>query len=483
MNRQRPLLHLLGFCLTLTLAVLALPSAGQDKNPLDDEIKALQASNTNFREGLKEFERREIGKALAALEECVRKMPRHAFAHYYLANILYIQKDYPRALSQMELSLADYDHMVDLFNQADRLELDSLDGVLRSLQSVDDMTSSCRVARSVEFFGGQVTDKGILLQDAAKRRQQAQERMKGHYAYFYGNILFQLQRYPDAKRQYEEAIRIDPRHADAHDNLAAVYYLFKMYPNAIEVLDRAEANGIDDLLNLKLKEMVCGAAGRPTAGILQEDFPPSRENGPSVMRFALAVRQEKSALPPLYENGYLVFDPGSGDAVLIDPGVADSRIRDFAADRKLEVKAVLNTHGHPDHIGGNRHFADLFKAPIFAPKDDSDYYETKPDRWLRNGETLEFGGLRIQVLQTPGHTPGSACFLAGDCLFSGDTLFKNFIGRIGADNGRKIPALKKDMVRFIRERLLVLPGETRVFPGHGKMTRVADEKETNPFLK
>jgi glyoxylase-like metal-dependent hydrolase (beta-lactamase superfamily II)/Tfp pilus assembly protein PilF len=483
MNRQRPLLHLLGFCLTLTLAVLALPSTGQDKSPLDEEIKALQASNAIFSTGLREFERGETGKALAALEECVRKMPRHAFAHYYLANIFYIQKDYPKALLQMELSLADYDHMTELFNQADRLKLDSLDGILRSLQSVDDMTSSCRVARSVEFFGGQVADEGILLQDAAKRRRQAQERMKGHYAYFYGNILFQLQRYSDAKRQYEEAIRIDPGHANAYNNLAAVYYLFKMYPMAIEVLDRAEANGIEDLLNLKLKEMVYRAAERPTNGILQEDFPPSREGGPSVMRFALAVRQEKSALPPLYENGYLIFDPGSGDAVLIDPGIADPRIRDFAADRKLEVKAVLNTHGHPDHIGGNRHFADLFKAPVFAPKDDSGFYETKPDRFMRKGETLEFGSLRVEVLQTPGHTPGSVCFLIRDCLFSGDTLFKNDIGRIGTDNEREIPKLKKDMIRRIRERLLVLPGETRVFPGHGRTTRIADEKENNPFLK
>ena len=110
--------------------------------------------------------------------------------------------------------------------------------------------------------------------------------------YFYGNILFQLQRYSDAKRQYEEANRIDPGHANAYNNLAAVYYLFKMYPMAIEVLDRAEANGIEDLLNLKLKEMVYRAAERPTNGILQEDFPPSREGGPSVMRFALAVRAE-----------------------------------------------------------------------------------------------------------------------------------------------------------------------------------------------
>ncbi|MCJ7587879.1 MAG: MBL fold metallo-hydrolase [Candidatus Aminicenantes bacterium] len=483
MSRQRPSFHFLGFCLGLTLAVLASPLTGQNKSPIDDEIKGLQASNALFSEGLKEFERGETGKAVAALEECVRKMPRHTFAHYYLANILYIQKDYPRALSQMELSLADYDHMVGLCDRADRLKLDNMDGVLRSLQSVDDMTASCRDARSVDFFGDQITDKGILLQDAAKRRRQAQEWMKGHYVYFYGNILFQLQRFSDARRQYEEALRIDPRHANAYNNLTAVYYLFKMYPMAIEVLDRAEANGIEDFLNLKLKEMVYRAAGRPTEGIFQEDFPPGREGGPAVMRFALAVRGEGSTLPPLYENGYLVFDAGSGQVVLIDPGVADPRIRDFAADRKLEVKAVLNTHGHGDHLGGNRYFADLFKAPICVPKNDSDYYETKPDRSLRDGETFEFGSLRIEVLHTPGHTAGSVCFLVGDCLFSGDTLFKNDIGKVGTDDERKIPKLRKDMIRRIRERLFVLPGETRVFPGHGRTTRIADEKDNNPILK
>ena len=483
MSRLRPTSYLIGAWLALAQTVLASAPAGQQRALFDDEMKAFQAANVFYTAGVKDFERGETAKAAAQLDECVRTMPRHAFARYYIANILYIQKDYAGALTQMETSLADYDAMVDLCERADRLKLENIDGLLRSLQSVADMSGSCRDKRSVEFFGDQVADKGIQTQDAAERRRQAQERMRGHYVYFCGNVLFQLQRYADAAQKYGQAIRIDPGHANAYNNLAAIYFLGKMHTKAIEVLDLAEANGIEDLLNLKLKEAVYLAAGRPAAGILQEDFPPAREGEPAVERFALAVRTAGSALPPLYENAYLVFDPASGDAVLIDPGVPDDRIGNFAAERKLKIRAVLNTHGHGDHVGGNRHYADAFKAPVLAPKDEAGDDAARPDRIVRDGERLECGRLRIEVLATPGHTQGSICFRVGDCLFTGDTLFRDDIGKPGSDDEREIPKLRKNMIRRIREGLLALPEGTRVFPGHGRTTRIGDEKKNNPFLK
>jgi glyoxylase-like metal-dependent hydrolase (beta-lactamase superfamily II)/Flp pilus assembly protein TadD len=472
-----------GAALGAMLTLLSSGLSGQDQAFPDDVMKAFQAANAHFARGVGDFERNETEKALAALEESVRTLPRHAFARYYIANILYIRKDYAGALAQMEASLADYDAMVGLFEQADRMKLDNMDGLLHSLQGVADESGSCRDRRSVEFFGSQVVDKGKAVQDAAKRRRQAQERMKAHYAYFCGNILFQLKRLADAAARYEDALRIDPGHANAYNNLAAIYFLAKLYPNAVQVLDRAEANGVEDQLNLKLKEAAYAAEGRPVAGILQEDLPPARPGGPAIARFALAVRPAGSALPPLYENAYLVFDPASRDAVLIDAGAADERIREFAALRSLSVKAVLNTHGHSDHTGGNRHFAEMFKAPVFAPEAGAAEAAAKPDRLIRAGETLECGSLRIEVLATPGHTPGSVCFRIGDELFTGDTLFRNDIGKIGTDDEKERVKMRKAMIQAVRDRLLVLPDEARILPGHGRTTRVGDEKANNPYFK
>ncbi|MBN2206436.1 MAG: MBL fold metallo-hydrolase, partial [Candidatus Aminicenantes bacterium] len=481
MKPKKPTRHFTGACLGAALALLAPSLFGRNQAALDKDLKAFQASNALFSKGVAAFERNETDKAVAALEECLRKLPRHAFARYYLANILYIQKDFRQALAQMESSLADYDGMIDLWAKADRLKLENMDSMLSSLQSAAYSSGSCRDARSAELVERYVTDTSFQIQDAAERRREAQVRMKGHYAYFCGNVLFQLQRYQDARVRYEEALRIDPGHANAYNNLAALFYLFKMYPEAIEVLDKADANGLEDLLNLKLKEAAYLAAGRSAAGILSEEFPADPQGGPAVVRFSLAVRQAGSTLPPLYENAYLVFDPDSRDAILIDPGTADPRISGFAAEHGLKVRAVLNTHGHPDHTGGNRHFAALFRAPVLVPEDDADFYEARPDRLLRDGETIAFGGLRVEVFATPGHSPGSLCFRAGQCLFSGDTLFKGFIGKPAAESERDVTKRRKEMIERIRDRLLGLPGETRVFPGHGKSTSIADERANNPF--
>jgi len=483
MSLRKPIRYLAGALLGAILAILAPVLNGQEKPSLGDDMKAFQATNVVYAAGVKHFERKETAKAEAAFEDCVRAIPGHAFARYYLANILYIRKDYAGALAQMEASLADYDGMIEMCEQADKLSLENMDNLLRDLQSAAGRTPTCRTSRSLEFFESRLADGEIQVQNASKRRSQERARIKAHYVYFCGNILLQLRRYADAAGRYEEALRIDPGHADAYNNLAAVYYLARAYPDALAVLDRAEANGIEDALNLKLKEAVYLAAGRPAAGILQEDIPPGREGGPAVARFALGIRQAGSALPPFYENAYLVYDPEGGDAVLIDPGIPDERIRDFAVQRKLAVKAVLNTHGHGDHVGGNRHFAGLFKAPVFAPEDATDESAGKPDRNLRDGEALDCGRLRVEVIATPGHTPGSVCFRVGDCLFSGDALFRNDIGAIGAADEKDAPRIKKAMIERIRDRLLTLPEDTRVFPGHGRASSIADQKKDNPALK
>jgi glyoxylase-like metal-dependent hydrolase (beta-lactamase superfamily II) len=187
-------------------------------------------------------------------------------------------------------------------------------------------------------------------------------------------------------------------------------------------------------------------------------------------------------LPPLYENCYIVFHQESRAAVLIDPAVQDSRIDDFIRQKNLKIKAILNTHGHSDHIGANSYYSGRFGVPICAHKDDLEFFPSPPDKYLKDGDILEFDGFIVKVLHTPGHTPGSICFLINDYLFSGDTLFKNDIGKVWAEYGHKLEDVRKRFIKCIRQKLLGIPGQTRVCPGHGKTTWIADEKANNPFF-
>jgi len=188
-------------------------------------------------------------------------------------------------------------------------------------------------------------------------------------------------------------------------------------------------------------------------------------------------------LPPLYENAYIVFSRGTKQAVVIDPGVEDPRIGGFVKEHGLAVRAILNTHGHEDHAGSDAFYAGLFGAPVYASLKDSSEFGIRHARPLEDGGKLEFDGLTLRVIHTPGHTPGSLCFSIGDYLFSGDTLFKNDIGKVGLGDPAKTVKVRDLLIRAIRQKLLSLPGRTRVCPGHGEASTVADEIANNPFLK
>jgi glyoxylase-like metal-dependent hydrolase (beta-lactamase superfamily II) len=180
------------------------------------------------------------------------------------------------------------------------------------------------------------------------------------------------------------------------------------------------------------------------------------------------------------ENMYLVFDSATRQAIIIDPGARNEALEAEVRKRGLRIDAIYNTHGHHDHTGANNFYRARYKADVYASPRDSDRYEDPadaPTRPLPSGDELRLGDLKVRVIGTPGHTPGSACFMIGDVLFTGDTLFRGAVGRTDDD------VSAATMLREIENGLLVLPPDTAVYPGHGEATTIAEEKEGNPFLQ
>ncbi len=186
---------------------------------------------------------------------------------------------------------------------------------------------------------------------------------------------------------------------------------------------------------------------------------------------------------PLETNSYLVIS--GEECLVIDPATRD--VLDLVEELGLSVLAILNTHGHFDHISGNR----LFSAPIYIHPYDAEMLldpelnlstmfgmeVTSPPMAspLEEGK-VKIGPIELRVLHTPAHTKGSVCLLIGDALFSGDTLFRGSVGRTDLP-GSDYESLQASLVR-----LLELPDEVRVYPGHGESTTIGEERRTNPFL-
>ncbi len=193
----------------------------------------------------------------------------------------------------------------------------------------------------------------------------------------------------------------------------------------------------------------------------------------------------------LATNCYILAGQEGGQGVVIDPGAEPDKILAAAETKKIKIVKILNTHGHWDHIGANRALAEAVGADVYIDSRDaevlgdpqknlsailSDGDSQKADKLLENGETLQVDGLDILVLHTPGHTPGSSSFLAGDKLFCGDLIFLESVGRtdLPGSNG-------PDLFTSIREKAMSLPDAVTIFPGHGPSTTVGWEREHNPY--
>jgi hydroxyacylglutathione hydrolase len=202
------------------------------------------------------------------------------------------------------------------------------------------------------------------------------------------------------------------------------------------------------------------------------------------------------AVGPLQCNCSILGDEVSGEAIVVDPGDDIPRIMALLAKHSLTVKQILITHAHIDHIAGAARLKQLTGAPVLYNQRDLPLVKMMdvqagwlgiktpeveaPDDTLDDGRIIAISGLSGSILHTPGHTQGSVCLHlpAEGLLLAGDTLFAGSVGRTDLPGGDG-PML----IRSIHEKLLPLPDETVVIPGHGQRTTIGDERESNPFLR
>ncbi len=193
-------------------------------------------------------------------------------------------------------------------------------------------------------------------------------------------------------------------------------------------------------------------------------------------------------------NCYLIYKEDSKEVIFVDPADKGAQIYEKLAAKGFQVKAILLTHGHFDHILGCKELKELSGAPVYALQEENVLCEDAannlsaqfgkpctivPDCYLKDGEVLTLAGMSLEVIATPGHTIGSCCFYfeEGKLLVSGDTLFQESVGRTDFVTGSQ-----SQLVRSIKEKLFVLPNDTQVFPGHGDSTTIEHEKTYNPFV-
>lgn len=179
----------------------------------------------------------------------------------------------------------------------------------------------------------------------------------------------------------------------------------------------------------------------------------------------------------LQANCYIVGCKETGEAVVIDPGGEAARIASEIVKRKLLVRYILNTHGHWDHTGGNDDLARMTKAPVLIHRADADSLTSPPSGFLQEGRHISFGSWTLEVLHTPGHTPGGVCFAGPGVVFTGDTLFAGSIGRTDLPGGDY-----DALLQGVREKIFPLGETVRVYPGHGPATTIGEERRHNPFF-
>lgn len=203
---------------------------------------------------------------------------------------------------------------------------------------------------------------------------------------------------------------------------------------------------------------------------------------------------EGRAMGPMGANCYLYTCMETKKAVIIDPGAEGKKIYRWISEKGVKVDYILLTHGHIDHIGAVDELKELLgDVQVGIHEGDAtmltdgrrnlsgymgqNLVQKKADILLQDGQELMVGNQRLKVISTPGHSLGGVCFLCTEALFSGDTLFAGSIGRTDFPGGSM-----DQLLDGVKKKLLILPENTRVLPGHGEETSIGEEKRDNPFL-
>ena len=197
-------------------------------------------------------------------------------------------------------------------------------------------------------------------------------------------------------------------------------------------------------------------------------------------------------LGPMQANCYLLECEETLSAIVIDPGDEADVILDIISDRKLKLEFIINTHGHIDHISANNDLKKKTSAKLCIHRLDAEIIvdpqknlssfigkpisSLPPDRILEDGDIIESGTIKLKVIHTPGHSPGSICLLADDAIFTGDLLFAGGIGRYD------FPGSSYNQIMKSLKKVIELGDDLIVYPGHGFNTTIGEEKESNPFL-
>ena len=201
---------------------------------------------------------------------------------------------------------------------------------------------------------------------------------------------------------------------------------------------------------------------------------------------------KKLIVGPFGSNCYIVGSESNKEGMIIDPGAEAEVILRNVKDLGLEIRSIVLTHGHIDHIGALKEVKEATGAEVAIHTDEAKSLQNQPlstllglsyptpppvDRLLQDGDSIDIGNLHFLVLHTPGHSPGSICLLGEGVVFSGDTLFNYGIGRTDLPGGSH-----SQLMNSIHTKLMVLPDDTTVYPGHGTETTIGTERRGNPFL-